>query len=105
MDSMLSKLQMAYLVNRPIDDIDSVDLEKMVVATSSKFDVQFRQSKMDFSFAGRDVMLTTSPSLLQVAFQNVIENAIHFRRPDEHSWIKVTVEENKDHINVLFRDN
>jgi len=105
MDSMLSKLQMAYLVNRPIEDIASVDLGKMVLATSSKFEDLLKQSKMNFDFAGKDVKLTTSPSLLQVAFQNVIENAIHFRRSEEDSWIKVSVRENKDRVDVLFQDN
>ncbi|HTH54444.1 MAG TPA: HAMP domain-containing sensor histidine kinase [Cyclobacteriaceae bacterium] len=104
MDSMLSKLQMAYRINQPIDDLTSVDLGNLVLATSNKFDDQFKQSGMDFSFAGKDSKVTTSPSLLQVAFQNVIENAIQFRN-SENSWVRVSVEENENHVDVLFQDN
>jgi signal transduction histidine kinase len=106
MDSMLSKLQMAYRINQPIDDVHEIDLKLFIQTTLKKFNDQIDQLKIDINLEIDDKLsLITSPSLFTVVFQNLIENSIHFRSPEMSLQIKVSAKENKDQQKILNEDN
>ncbi|GHN00865.1 hypothetical protein WSM22_23540 [Cytophagales bacterium WSM2-2] len=108
MDSMLFKLQMAYLLNQPVSDIIRVSLRNVVQEAEEKFDLQIQHFNIAFTYEEQvPVYLYASPSLLKVVFQNLIENAIHFRKPDNEGKpvIRVTSEWKKRTLNISVEDN
>ncbi len=44
-------------------------------------------------------------SYIYSIFQNLISNSIKYRQADIETIIKITTEEDKDHVRILFKDN
>ncbi|MBI1767701.1 MAG: hypothetical protein HY015_04705 [Bacteroidetes bacterium] len=108
MDSMLFKLQMAYRINQPTVDLKKVVLKDVVYEASKKFCDQLKQYNIDFVYEeGDPVSFVTSPSLLMVAFQNLIENAIQFRNPDKETrpWIKISADQSNVLVKITVEDS
>lgn len=107
MDNMLSKLQMAYIVNRPITDYSWISLHWMINEAARKFNEDFHRYRINFIHEQRGlVSLFLSPSLLMIIFSNLIENAVYFRKEGaEPSFIRVISSQNGDLVTVTIEDN
>jgi signal transduction histidine kinase len=108
MDSMLSKLQMAYHINRPIDDFQWISLHWIINETAKKFNEEFHQGGIDFSHQQNgQIFGSFSPSLVMIIFSNLIENAIHFNegRPNNRSFIRITSSQVDESVIITVEDN
>jgi signal transduction histidine kinase len=108
MDRMLHKLQMVYALNRPLGTGTPIGLKDAIRNVLDKFSAEMKKIGMDYVLAVPDaVSLAGDESLYSIIFQNLIENAIMFRKSDElekpHLWFEVISLE--DQVMVKIRDN
>ncbi len=106
MDSMLSKLQMAYTINRPIEDFSWVSFHWIINEAATKFNEAFLHLKIDFIHEQKiQTPSLLSPSLLTIIFSNLIENAILFRKEKDNAFIRITSSQSDDLVIVTIEDN
>jgi signal transduction histidine kinase len=108
MDRMLHKLQMVYALNRPLGTGTPIGLKDAIRNVLDKFSAEMKKIGMDYVLAVPDaISLAGDESLYSIIFQNLIENAIIFRKSDElekpHLWFEVVSLE--DQVMVKIRDN
>jgi len=85
-----------------------VSLKSVIHDASKKFCDQLKKLAIDFVYKeSKPISFVTSPSLLIVAFQNLIENAIQFRNPeaDARHLIKISAANDNNGVNIKFEDN
>jgi signal transduction histidine kinase len=108
MDRMLYKLQMIYELNRPHDVGTPTLLTAVVQTCMAKFSREMKKIGMDCEIdIAEPILLKSEESLLSIIFQNLIENAIAFRKPDAiekpRLWIKASLLNGNALISI--RDN
>jgi signal transduction histidine kinase len=108
MDSMLFKFQMIYVLNRPLGSGSQITLSQSIVNALQKFSVDMKKAGIDFNLQIKEpVDLIGDESVFSIIFQNLIENAITFRKPDdlEKPQLWIEAEQNENHVIIKIRDN
>jgi len=108
MDSMLSKLQMAYHLNQLAGDFGWISLNWIIKEATKKFDSQFHEFGIECSVAIENPISSySSPTLLMIVFQNIIENAINFRNTvvDRKPLLKITLRQHENEAVTTIEDN
>lgn len=87
-------------------DFASVDIRAMLAALAAE-----HADAVDFTFAGETSLpaITASEPLLKTVFENIIDNSIKYRKPDQpRARISVSCSEDADHhrryVSLSFRD-
>ncbi|MBI3220084.1 MAG: HAMP domain-containing histidine kinase [Bacteroidetes bacterium] len=107
MDSMLAKLQMAYHVNRPIEDKSWIRPDWIIDQVEERYKDDLLADEIDFEYEQQpEVGGYFSNSLLRVVLLNLIENAIRFQKKmEKKGFIRVTTSQTKDVIVITVQDN
>jgi signal transduction histidine kinase len=102
MDRMLSKIRMAYELDK-LEDVQHVDISAYLSSLLARLGKSNPEVKFDLSITN-PVILSLSVSLLDVIFINLIENACTFRNPVDPT-VNLTVICRGNHVQVSVKDN
>lgn len=107
MDSMLGKLQMAYLLNRPVEDRSWIRPDWIIHQVTERYKDDLVSEGIDFQHAQRpDVTGYFSHSLLRVVLLNLIENAIRFQKKiGTHRFIRMATTQVENEVVITVQDN
>lgn len=102
MDRMLSKLRMAYVVDK-LEDVQDVTISAYFSSLLAKFGDSHPGVIFDLTVSD-PVTIHTSVSLLDVIFVNILENACTFRNP-VNPRVAVNVITADNHLHIAIKDN
>jgi signal transduction histidine kinase len=108
MDRMLHKLQMVYALNRPLGTGTPIQLKFALQNSIEKFSTEMKRIGMDCAVTASDsIGVEGDESLFSIIFQNMIENAITFRKSDEleKPHLRFEIIAQQEHVIVKIRDN
>jgi signal transduction histidine kinase len=102
MDRMLSKIRMAYELDK-FEDVQNVDISAYLSSLLARLSKSNPEVEFDLSITC-PVILSSSVSLLDVIFINLIENACTFRNPVDPK-VNLTAVAMGNYIQVSIKDN
>lgn len=103
MQDLLEDLLMWSRVSRRVPQEVQVDLDRLVAATLRDLEVAIERSggHVDVGALGT---IDGDPTQLRILFQNLIDNALKYRRKDVPPTVEVRVERLEGTVRVLVRD-
>lgn len=107
MDSMLGKLQMAYLLNRPVEDRSWIRPDWIIHQVTERYKDDLVSEGIDWQHSQRqEVSGYFSHSLLRVVILNLIENAIRFQKKiGQHRFIRIVTTQVDQEVVITVQDN
>ncbi|MEM1136543.1 MAG: HAMP domain-containing sensor histidine kinase, partial [Bacteroidota bacterium] len=108
MDVMLSKLVMASEINLEKDRDELVDFKRIIGAVWDYLGLKYNTEDLELQ-VNIDSNLTYygNNKLVEIFFQNLMENSINFRAIPElrKSKISINITEDEDKVSIVFYDN
>lgn len=86
------------------EKIERVDLHELIQSVADQFSSDFETRKITFRLTAQLPVMSGEKSRLRQAFQNLIDNAIKYMRPDGPREITVSVTWHSDEVVFAFRD-
>jgi len=107
MDSMLSKLQMAYLLNRPIEDKSWIRPDWIIHQMTERYKDNLVSEGIAFEHVQQpEVSGYFSHSLLRVVILNLVENAIRFQKKmGTNRFIRIVTAQVDQQVIMTVQDN
>jgi signal transduction histidine kinase len=107
MDSMLSKLQMAYQLNRPVEDLNWIHPDWVVHQVAERYKDDMLSERIAFEHVQQpEVSGYFSHSLLRVVVLNLMENAIRFQKKrDTNRFIRIVTAQAAQQVVLTVQDN
>ncbi len=81
-----------------------VDCDKLILDIIAEMEVSIKEADAKIQFFGLPVLIASEIELKRV-FQNLISNALKFRKKNVETEIKISVEENKEEYIFAVEDN
>lgn len=108
MDSMLLKLQMAYELSQQSIEFERVPLAEIVNDQVEKFRKRIVNGRIDLTIhSAKPIPLFSNAKLITIIIKNLLENAVNFRKPENHQELIITIqvfyEENQ--LQLIVSDN
>lgn len=104
MDALIKDLLAFSRVEHSVYQFDNVNLEKIMLLVTNSLRLKIEETKAEISF-DTPQSITASRSHINILFQNLIDNAIKFRKEGEPPIIKVVSEELENHWKFSISDN
>jgi signal transduction histidine kinase len=106
MDSMLTKLQCVYDLNHPVKGIH-ISIQQALHNTLSRYAKAFEKAGMDHAVhVASDIVYEADENLLHIILNNLVENAIVFRKTGtERPSVSIDLEQLGNQVVVKCRDN
>lgn len=99
MDSMLLKLQMAYELAQQSIEFESVPIAEIVSDQAEKFRKRIVNGRIDLTIhTAKSIPLFSNAKLITIIIKNLLENAVSFRKPENHQELIITIQ-------VLYKEN
>ena len=105
MDLLITDLLRYATVGRQELQMKAVDLEEVLRAVLALVDDDIRVRKAEVVTSGRLPHVVGDPTLLQVAFQNLIGNAAKFVAPAVRPRVEISARRSGNRIKIFFTDN
>lgn len=108
MDGMLLKLQMAYELTQHGIEFEKVSVTEIIKDQVTKFQKKITEGVIDFDVPSKEsVSIISNAKLLTIIIKNLLENALHFRKPemtgDSHVLVQIFYAEND--LQLVVTDN
>lgn len=105
MQSLIGGLLQYSRVKKHTDDIEPVDCSLIFADVVNNLRVIIQESEAQMDIEGELPVVMGVKSQVAQVFQNLMNNAIKFRREDVAPLIQVSVSERNDNYEIVFADN
>jgi light-regulated signal transduction histidine kinase (bacteriophytochrome) len=104
MQNLLDDLLKYSRLGKDAEDIKNIDLNERLLVVQNNLTVLIQETKAEII---SDVLPHVNASMTEMSqlFQNIIANAIKFRKPHETPVIRVKAMENKNEYTISIQDN
>lgn len=108
MDSMLLKLQMAYELAQQSIEFESVPIAEIVSDQVEKFQKRIINGHINLTIhTAKSIPLFSNAKLITIIIKNLLENAVNFRKPENHQELIITIHilYKENHLQLIVNDN
>lgn len=107
MDAMLEKLhQVSFIIGKKVH-YDNFSVAKALNRSQEMLAKQLKEQPIEIIQRNTDTEIRSDIEILEVIFENIIENAIYFQdaNKDEAPVLEISVESDEKGLSIEFRDN
>jgi|GEM_PF-1262242 len=104
MDALIKDLLAFSRVEHSVYQFEEIPLEKIMMLVTNSLRLKIEETSADISFDNPPI-IRASRSHINILFQNLIDNAIKFRKTDEVPIIQISAKELENHWQFSVSDN
>lgn len=104
LNKVLSKLTNIHFINKAELEPSDINIKSFIDGILRTFNPEKIRNFIVKNEISDDLTVVGDEKLLRIVFENLIENAIYFRKPGE-SLLLIKEEEKEDVYNLIFEDN
>jgi signal transduction histidine kinase len=104
MQQLLDNLLAYSLLGKNQKEVETVDLNKKIATVMQNLTVRIQETNASIQYSNLPTIKASETEMVQL-FQNIIANALKFRRKDINPIIHISCEENLQAYHFAIRDN